>query len=96
VFIPGIIFFGGESPRSPKKLTIPQTAAKLCAINIFFSDGAKELQIYHGNFLLMDNEHRKLFVTKQSKGCKFIPEIAPKYILVAGSARSRLGAYALF
>jgi len=38
------------------QLTIPphQTAAKFCPLN-------------RGNFLLMDNKHRKLFVIKQSK-----------------------------
>jgi len=46
-------------------------AAKLCALNPFFGRD-DELQIYHGNFLLMDNTHRKFFVVKQSKGCKII------------------------
>ena len=37
-----------------KKVTIPlQTAAKLCALNLLFRRD-NELQIYHGNFLLMD------------------------------------------
>ena len=49
----------------------PQMAAKLCALNPFFGRD-DELQIYHGNFLLMDNTHRKFFVIKQSKGCKII------------------------
>jgi len=31
--------------------------------------------IYHKNFLLMDNKHRELFVTKQSKWCKFLPKM---------------------
>jgi len=44
----------------PKKLTT-QTAAKLCALTLFFGRD-NQLQIYHGNFLLMDNKHRKLFV----------------------------------
>ena len=43
--------------------------AKLCALNIFFQPG-NELEIYHGNILLTDNEHRKLFVIKQSKVSK--------------------------
>ena len=30
---------------------------------------------YHRNFLLMDDKHRKLFVIKQSKGCKFVPKL---------------------
>jgi len=74
VFIPGIFFLGGgKSP--PKKLTNPpQTAAKMCALNIFFRPGQRITTISQ-NFLLMDNKHRKLFVTKQSKGCKFMPKM---------------------
>jgi len=68
------IFFGEgnfpENLQSPSK----KTAAKLCALNLF-SAGTNELQIYHGNFLLMDNKHRKLFVGKQSIGCKFMPKM---------------------
>ena len=56
VFSPGT--FGGISPP-------PKTAAKLCAL-IFDRDN--ELQIYHRNFLLMDNKHSKLFVIKNQKG----------------------------
>ena len=37
-----------------------------CVLCIFFSRD-NELQTYHGNFLLMDNKHRKLFVIKQSR-----------------------------
>ena len=49
-------------------------AAKLCALNLFFGRD-NELQIYHGNLLLMDNKQRKLFVIKQSKGCKVMPKM---------------------
>ena len=42
---------------------------------IFFFSRDNELQTHHGNFLLMDNKHRKLFVIKQSKGCKFVPKM---------------------
>jgi len=70
-------FLGGLPPSPQKTYNFPQTAAKLCALNalnLFFNRG-NDLQTYHGNFLLMDNEHRKLFVTKQSKGCKFMPKM---------------------
>ena len=67
LFIPGIFFGGGDSP----KLTTPQTAAKWCALSLFFSRNSG-LQIYHENFLLMDNKHGKLFIIKQSIGCKFM------------------------
>jgi len=42
-------------PKKLLKLTTPQTAAKLQALNLFF-DWDNELQIYHGSFLLMDNK----------------------------------------
>jgi len=61
-FIPGI-FLGEGFP--PKKLAYPKTAAKLCALNRFFLGRDNELQLHHGNILLMDNKHRKLFVIKQ-------------------------------
>jgi len=61
VFIPGFFFFflgGGGFP--PKKLTIPPTAAKLCALNLFYAwDNKLQIGLYDGNFLLMDNKHRK-------------------------------------
>jgi len=38
VFIPGIFFWGGDK-FPPKNFTIPQTAAKLCALNLFFGPG---------------------------------------------------------
>ena len=34
-----------------------------------------ELQIYHKNFHLMDNKHRKLVVIQQSEGSKFMPKM---------------------
>ena len=65
----------GDLPLPPKKeLQSPLTDAKLCALNLFFGRD-NELKIYHGNFLLMDNKHRKSFVTEQSKGCKFMPKM---------------------
>jgi len=52
-----------------KKLTIPppprQTAAKLCAVDLFFGRD-NELQIRHANLLLIDNKRKKLFVIEQS------------------------------
>jgi len=74
VFIPDILFFRGIRPH-PKKLTIPvQTAAKLGRLHLLFYRG-NDLQMYNGNILLMDNKHRKLFVSKQSKGCEFVPKM---------------------
>ena len=65
---------GGIYPPPEKNIISLQTAAKLCALDLFF-DRDSELQIYHGNFLLMHNRHRKLFVIKQPKGSKFMPKI---------------------
>jgi len=36
----------------------------------------------------MDNEHRKLFVIKQSKWCKFVPKMHKKYVWLTGGAYS--------
>jgi len=68
-------FFGGGGGFPPqKKLQSPQTAAKLCVLNLFFGRD-NELQICHGKFLLTDNKRRKLFVIKRSIGCKFMPKM---------------------
>ena len=68
------LFWGGGDFPPPSNYNFPQMAGKLCALNLFFGRD-NELQIYHGNFLLMDNKHRKLFVIKQSKVCKFMPKV---------------------
>ena len=73
MFIPGVFFWGGNPPKK-ETYNSPQTAAKLCALNLFFGQD-NELQIYRGNFLLMNNKHGKLFVIKQSQGCKLMPKM---------------------
>ena len=45
------------------------------SLNYQFFGRDNELQIHHGNFLLTDYKHRKSFVIKQSKGCKFMPKM---------------------
>ena len=42
---------------------------------MFFFSRDNELQIYHDNVLLMDDKHGKLFVIRQRKACKFVPEM---------------------
>jgi len=75
VFLPGIFFFGGGNPIPPqKKFTIPPNGFQI-GCSKFWGGDLHQLQIYHGNILLMDNKHRKVFVIKQSKGCKFMPKI---------------------
>jgi len=61
-------FFGGGAIPPKKELTVSptQTTTKLCALYFFRRDN--ELQIYLGNFILMDNKRRKLFIIKQSNG----------------------------
>jgi len=43
----------------------------MCTLDLFFGRDS-ELEIYHENFLLVDNKHGKLFVIKQTKKCKFM------------------------
>ena len=77
VFIPGIFFFGGGRripPPKKKTYSPPPNSCRIVCSKSFF-DGDSELKIYPGNFLLMDNKHRKLYVIKQSKGCKFMPKM---------------------
>jgi len=56
----------GDSPGGGDP---PRTAAKWRALNLesFFLGWENELQIYHGNFLLMDNKRRQLLVVKQRR-----------------------------
>jgi len=58
-----------ERGNPPQKITLsPQTASILCSRSFFDPFGRNsELQIYHRNFLLMDNKYRKSFLIKQSK-----------------------------
>ena len=66
---------GGRFPRSKRTISPrPQTAAKFCALNLFFGR-EMNYKIYHKNFLLMDSKHRELFVTKQSKWCRLMPKM---------------------
>ena len=46
----------------------------MCTLDLFFG-WYSELEIYHENFLLVDNKHRKLFVIQQSKKCKFMRKV---------------------
>jgi len=71
--LPFYLYLSGRGLPS-HKLTIPQAACKLCALNLFFGRD-NELQTCHINFILVDNKHRKLLAIKQSKGCKFMPEM---------------------
>ena len=67
-------FLAGDSPHPEKNYNSLQTAADLCALNIFFGRD-NELQKRHWSFGLMDNKRRKLLFIKQSRGCKFKPNM---------------------
>ena len=97
LFIPGI-FSGEVAGEIPQTYIFSQTAAKLRALNRFFRPGI--IQIYHGNILLIDSKHRKLFVVEQeqrihtaSRRCKFIPEM--RRHMFGGDPGPAGGAYAL-
>ena len=65
VFILGIFFLGGGG--------FPN-GCQYCVLSIIIGRD-NESQIYHANFLLMDNKHRELFAMKQLKRCKFMPKL---------------------
>ena len=61
-------FWGlGNFPPKSYSSPPPNAAAKLGDLSLFSAETLNS-PIYHGNFLLTDNKHRKLFVIKQSKG----------------------------
>ena len=89
------LFFKTAISSSPK-ITIPPKVLRIVCCNFFFRRDYK-LQTYHENFLSMDNKYRKLFVIKQSKGCKFMPKIRlNKFGSRAPPGAAGRGAYALF
>jgi len=87
-FIPNIFFLEGGIPPPQKNLQSPQTAAKLCALNLFLARTTNYKKIR--DFLLTDNEHRKLLVIKQSKGANLCRKCT-KVRLAAGLLPDTLG-----
>jgi len=82
----------GESPlRKKPTIPLPQKVAKLCALNLS-SAGTVNYKTYHGNFLLMDNKHWKLFIIEQSKWFKFRAKCT-KIRLAAGIRPDPLGEF---
>ena len=61
---------GGFSLPPPKKTYNPPNGCQIMCSNSFFSTGQRITTISL-KYSLMDNKHRKLFVTGQSKGRKF-------------------------
>ena len=51
--------------------------------------------MYHRNFLLMDNKHRKMLVIKQSEGRKFMPKMHQNKFGGRAAPGPAGGAYAL-
>jgi len=72
----------------------PPNGCQIMCSKSFFLPG-NELRIYHGNFLLMDNKHRKLLVIEQSKGCKCMPKVRQHTSGGRAPPGPALGAYAL-
>jgi len=75
-FIPGIFWVLGNFPPKSYSSPPPNAAAKLGDLSLFSAETINS-PIYHGNFLLTDNKHRKFFVIKQSKGANLCQKNAP-------------------
>ena len=73
---------GGETYNSPPN------GCQIVSSKSFFRPGQWITNILRK--LVTDNKHRKLFVIKRSKGCKFMPKIQQKEWR-PGSARTRWG-----
>jgi len=72
VYSKHLFWWEGYSPQNIP-FHLPAGCQIVCSKS--FCGRGNESQIYHGNFLLMDSKHRKLFVIKQSKGCRFMPKM---------------------
>jgi len=82
---------GGSYPHPfPKMYSFPQNGRPNCVLQIVFFCRCNDLLIDRGNILLMDSKLRKLFVTRQSKGCKFMPKCT-EVRLLAGLCADPLG-----
>ena len=66
----GVEFYSPKTYNFP--LPTPNGSQIVCPESFFGQDN--ELQIYSGNFILMDSKHRKLFVIKRSEECKCMPK----------------------
>jgi len=69
MLIPSIFLEGGRI-LPPQKTYNPPNGCQIMCSNSFFSTGQRITTISL-KYSLMDNKHRKLFVTGQSKGRKF-------------------------
>ena len=63
------------SRRRKKTYIFSPNGYQIVCSKSFFFIRCCELHIYHGNFLLMDNKRRILFIIKQSKGRRFLPRM---------------------
>jgi len=61
VFSGHLFWRGGGIPPPPKGLTVSPKDWQIVCSKSFFGGRDNELPLYHGNFLLSDNKHRKLF-----------------------------------
>jgi len=83
VFIPGIFEMGGGEFPTKKTYNPPNSCQVVCSIFFGRENELQIYQIYDRNFLLMDNKHRKLFVVKHSKGCKFMPKMWARRLYIS-------------
>jgi len=67
-------FFWGGGVH-PKNVQSPSPNGCQIVCSKSFSRPDSELQIYHGNVLLIDNKHRQFFAIGQPKGFKFMPKM---------------------
>jgi len=70
VYIKHLFWKGGGFSPPQKKTYNPPNGCQIMCSNSFFFDRAMNYN-YIAEYSLMDNKHRKLFVTGQSKGRKF-------------------------
>jgi len=92
------LFWRSCRGNPPNLHFLPNGCQIVCSKSFFFGRGI--IQIYHGNILLIDSKHRKLFVVEQeqrihtaSRRCKFIPEM--RRHMFGGDPGPAGGAYAL-
>jgi len=53
-------------PPPKKNLQFPSNGCQIvCSKFVFDRDNELQIGLYHGNFLLIDNKHKKLLVIKQ-------------------------------
>ena len=89
-----LFLFWGKGNFATQNLQSLKRLPNCVLINHFLTE-AMNYEIHHGNFLLMDNKHNKLFIIKQSKWCKFMLKMHQNIFGVRALPRPAGGAYML-